>query len=126
MLGRPRSTSEQSSADTPMPSRIRASLSFACSSPSAVIVAPISTSLPPDWYLVSACTEMSTPCSNGLNARPAEYVLSIAVTMPRARATAVIARTSGTSIVTEPGASSQTMRVFGWIRSAMPAPIIGS
>ena len=97
-----------------------------CSSCSTVIVAPIRMSLPPDWYFVSACTEISTPCSNGLNASPAEYVLSIAVTMPRARATAVIAGTSCTSIVTEPGASTQISFVLALIRSAIPAPIIGS
>jgi hypothetical protein len=49
---------------------------------SRVITAPISTSEPPDWYLVSACMTMSTPWSKPRSARPADQVLSSATSTP--------------------------------------------
>ncbi len=61
-----------------------------------------------------------------MNAGRAEYVLSIAETMPRARATAVIAGTSCTSIVTEPSASSQISFQSNLTSFSMSAPAIGS
>jgi hypothetical protein len=97
-----------------------------CRPRSRVITAPISTSEPPDWYLVSACMTMSTPWSKPRSARPADQVLSSATSTPFSFAALQIAGRSGTSIDTEPGASVQISFVFGWIRSAMPAPISGS
>gem|GEM_PF-5577157 len=69
---------------------------------------------------------MSTPWSKPRSANPAAQVLSSATSTPRAWAALHSAGRSGTSIDTEPGASVHSNLVFGWIRSAMPAPIIGS
>ncbi|MCY1238319.1 hypothetical protein D9M72_510490 [compost metagenome] len=57
---------------------------------------------------------------------PADQVLSIAVSTPRALAAATMASLSGTSMVTEPGDSIQTRRVFGRIIAATAAASIGS
>jgi hypothetical protein len=53
-------------------------------------------------------------------------VLSSNVVTPRAFAAATIAGTSCTSKLSDPGLSMKIARVFSPIRSAMPAPIIGS
>ncbi len=107
-----------------------ASLSFRCSASSRVVAAPISTSPPPDGYLVSACIEMSTlkpsPSSKALNAMPALQVLSIAIVTPFERATRTRPGRSGNSIVTEPGASSHSSFVAGVIIAASAAASIGS
>jgi hypothetical protein len=104
-----------------------------CRLSSRVVTEPISTSAPPEGYLVSACTEMSTlhasslsPMAKGSKARPAPQVLSSATTAPWPRAMAISAGKSGNSIVTEPGASSQTSRVDGVMAAVSDAGSIGS
>ena len=126
MLGSPRMTRKASSALTPIPRRMWAMARRSFRAASRVTRAPIRTSEPPDWYLVSACITMSTPMSKPRSASPADQVLSSATSTPRARAALQIAGRSGTSIDTEPGASVQISFVFGWIRSAMPGPTRGS
>ena len=117
MLGSERSTVSTSPTPMPKPMRMWVSLSARCSRSSRVTTLPISTSPPPLGYLVSAWTEMSTPCpvplkSKGAKARPAPQVLSSAVMhAPRARQAPTSAGRSGNSIVTEPAASTQTSLV---------------
>ncbi|MNE35704.1 hypothetical protein D3C80_1294800 [compost metagenome] len=66
--------------------------------------------------------------SSALNNTPAAQVLSIIMMASGAtrRTARTIAGTSCTSMVMEPGDSRNTIRVFGWISSAIPSPIKGS
>ena len=116
-----------------MPSRMCASLSCRCSASSRVTSEPISTSPPPEGYLVSACITMSAPSdspappsSKPLKASPAPQVLSSALVTPRSRQTRSRPRRSGNSIVTEPGGSIQTSFVAGPIIAPSAAASIGS
>jgi hypothetical protein len=113
-----------------------------CSASSRVMTLPISTSPPPLGYLVSACTEISTPNaglapgtrSNGANARPAPQVLSSAVTTPRALHRRTSSARSGNSSVTEPARfqphqtrfvadfGGQVLRAHGIVKTVGNAP----
>ncbi|MNP37764.1 hypothetical protein D3C76_1312290 [compost metagenome] len=78
--------------------------------------------------MVAAWIEMSIPKSSALNSTPAAQVLSIIMMASGAllRTACTMAGTSCTSMVMEPGDSRNTIRVLGWIRSAILAPICGS
>ena len=80
----------------------------------------------PPTYLVQATIDRSMPFSIAGKKSGVAQVLSIRVNSPLSRAMAQIAGTSCTSNVWVPGLSMKTARVSGPIRSAIPAPIIGS
>ena len=137
MLGKERSTVSASLAATPKPKRMWQSLICRCKAASRVMTLPISTSPPPLGYLVSAWALMSTarlpspPApspnkSNALNARPAPQVLSKAHKTPRSRQRRTISGKSGNSMLTEPGASSHTIRVLAVIWRDRSSGSIGS
>ena len=88
--------------------------------------APSITSEWPPIYLVAAWIDRSTPWSKARKYSGVAQVLSMSTTAPAAWAAAAIAGTSCTSNESEPGASTNTARVFGRISAAMPPPIIGS
>ena len=113
---------------TPQPIRMWVALMRWWSAESRVVTEPISTSPPPEGYLVNACTDTSTPSRNGSNARPAPQVLSSATTASGAdrRTVSTSAATSGNSIVIEPGASIHTSFVAGPMAAASDAGSIGS
>jgi len=110
--------------------RMWVNLSLRCSASSRVVTEPMSTSPPPEGYLVSACMQMSTPCppakSKASKATPAPQVLSSAVSTLRSRAMRSSAGRFGNSIVTEPGASSHTSFVAELIAADSEAGSIGS
>lgn len=77
-------------------------------------------------YFEAALIEKSTPWARGLKRSGVAQVLSAATSAPRAWAAATIAGTSCTSMVTDPGDSTQTSGVSSVSRSAMRAPSMGS
>ena len=102
------------------------SLMRSCSVSSRVQTEPISTSPPPEGYLVSACITTSAPSANASKAMPAPQVLSMADVMPWSRHTRSKPTRSGNSIVTEPAASTHTSFVCGPTIAASAAASIGS
>ena len=77
-------------------------------------------------YLVAACTDTSTPCSNARKPSGVAQVLSRTTRAPRSCAACAIAGTSCTSNVSDPGDSTKTTLVFGRNARTMSAPSRGS
>ncbi|MCY1542485.1 hypothetical protein D9M68_782330 [compost metagenome] len=125
IVSRPRATREQSSGLTASPISDCRPRTDRYSFSSLVAMLPISTSEWPPMYLVQAWMHRSTPCASAAKPSGLAQVLSIAVSTPRARAAAVMAGTSSTSIVTVPGDSSQIRRVEGRMSRSMSAPMRG-
>ncbi len=126
MVSMPRRASWHSSGETPMPKPRRISFIFWRRPRSATVTEPSSRSEWPPTYLVSASQAKSAPCASGLKISGVAQVLSQPTSTPFALAAAMIAGASCTSMVPEPGDSTQTSFVAASINPAMPAPISGS